>query len=53
MLSYFGGTYESLNEAQKNIDSIEESYFIKKDMSRETYDKLLSKYQLEKANILK
>ena len=43
----------SLNEAQKNIDSIEESYFIKKEMSRETYDKLFSKYQAEKANILK
>ena len=38
-------------EVQKNIDAIEESYFIKKDMQRETYEKFLTKYQKEKANI--
>ena len=42
---------EQTIEVQKNIDAIEESYFIKKDMQRETYEKFLAKYQKEKANI--
>ena len=40
-------------ETRKNIDAIEESYFIKKDMPRETYDKFTAKYHAEMANILK
>lgn len=43
----------SLTEMQKNIDSVEESYFIKKDMPPETYDKYFAKYAAEKAIILK
>ena len=44
---------KSLTEVQKNIDNIEESYFIKKEMPRETYDKFFFKYQSEKNNIIK
>jgi site-specific DNA recombinase len=40
-------------DIQKKIDSIEESYFIKKDMPRETYDKFFAKYESEKVNIAK
>ena len=44
---------KSLTQVQKNIDNIEETYFIKKEMPRETYDKFVLKYQSEKDNILK
>ena len=44
---------KSLTQVQKNIDNIEESYFIKKEMPPETYDKFVLKYQSEKNNIIK
>jgi len=43
----------SLNCVNRNIDKLEEKYFIKEEMSKETYDKLNNKYKLEKQNIEK
>ena len=43
----------SLKDVDRNIDKLEEKYFIKEEMSKETYEKLKHKYQSEKQNIEK
>lgn len=41
-----------LTEVQERIDSTEESYFIVKQMTEETYNKFIAKYRAEKAKFL-
>ena len=43
---------KNLDEAQRSIDNIEESYFVKRTMGEETYNKFKSKYAEEKTKIL-
>ena len=42
----------SLNEVQKKIDTIEEKFFVTGEMSKDTYEKFLSKFSKEKEEIL-
>lgn len=41
-----------LSTVQEKIDNLEESYFVLKQMSEETFRKFMSKYSEEKATIL-
>jgi site-specific DNA recombinase len=41
-----------LNEVQQKIDTIEEKYFVTGEMSKETYEKFLTKFTREKEEIL-
>ena len=41
-----------LNEVQQKIDTIEEKYFVTGEMSKETYEKFLTKFTKEKEEIL-
>lgn len=42
----------ALNEVQKKIDTIEEKYFLEGEMSKDTYEKFVSKLSKEKEEIL-
>ena len=42
----------SLNELQKKMDKAEEKYFVSGEMTKETYEKFMSKFAEEKAEIL-
>jgi len=42
----------SLNEVQKKLDTIEEKYFLSGEMTKETYEKFVSKLSSEKQEIL-
>jgi site-specific DNA recombinase len=42
-----------MTELQKNIEKLEEKYFIKEEMTKETYDRFISKYREDYKNIQK